>query len=210
MALPLILAGIAAGTSLISSGAQFFSGLSQKRRGRRMIDQAEKMDTTYKTPDEIGELSDDAETQLQGKSAVQKILSGDARRATSRYLKRIKNYATSGAQGLAMAGEATSMEQDSMADAVLAGEADRNIKQTRFDKAQIVEAGYKDKEFEYNKYLPYLQKMTMGQQLAGAGMKNQQGGLGNIGKSVTAGALAIGNAWEGKNEDGNDEQGKYA
>lgn len=166
----------------IGSGiAQMVMGNKQRKRGDRLINQAESERVDYKAPQSTRDQLGEAKTRSYGKSSVQKLLESDAQEASTRYAGNVKANATSGSQALAMMAKGATLENEMTRKAQLAGEEDRQRKEEALERARGEMAKAEDNEYQLNVREPYLNKLTRGEQMVGAGTQNMFGGLNTIG-----------------------------
>lgn len=160
-------------TSAILGGIQSAAGIAQYLKGKKMAKQNARPD--YVIPEEIGQNLSQAQMQaLEGLPPEQK-------KQYVENIQRQQNFGLSalGSRKAGISGLAALTQQgsDAYSDLLSKDAAARQQNLQNLMGAREQMAGFKDKEFELNKLLPFQQKAEAAQGLTGAGLQNIMGGL---------------------------------
>jgi len=160
-------------TASILGGVQSAAGIAQFLRGRSLAKQ--NIRAEYQIPPEIAQNLSQAQMQaLQGLPPEQ----------VKQYVENVQRQVGFGLTALGdrkagIAGLATLTQQgtDAYKDLLTADARARqeNLRQLMSAREQM--AGYKEKEFQINKLLPYQEKAEAAAAMQGAGLQNIMGGL---------------------------------
>lgn len=184
----------------LSSIAPLYRGISgffQQRKGNNILDNLER--PTYSTPGEISKNLDLARnqfmnTRLPGQSTAENKIEGN----TAQAIKMAQAYGQSPADIMATISNSNANENNAFNDLTTkAGERQLQDLQN-YQGALNTSADYKDKEFAYNKWMPYMADRQYGENLVGAGNKNIYGGVGDLasGTVMSGGDQALGNIFK--------------
>lgn len=175
------------GLSVIPSAYKFFSGLNQVNQGKRMRSQLVR--PTYVTPNEIFKNTDLARTQfldtrLPGQSVAENKLQGN----TGQAINLANQYGRTPAEIMSVITGANANENNSFNDLATKASERQLMDLRNYQDTLNTEAGYKNKEFEYNKWLPYVQDAQAAAAMIGAGNQNIYGGIND----ATSGLVGAG------------------
>lgn len=155
------------------------SGFMQTRKGNKILDNLTA--PTYTTPEEVNKNLSLARnqfmnTRLPGQDVAENKLEGN----TAQAIKLAGMYGKAPSDVIAAIVGANSNENAGFND--LATQASQRQQQdlANYQGALQLGADYKDKEFAYNKWMPYMNQRQYGENLVGAGNKNLYGGLGDL------------------------------
>lgn len=160
-------------TAAVLGGLQSAAGIAQYAKGRQLAKGAVR--PTYEIPKEIADNLSQAQMEaLQGLPPEQ----------VKQYVENVQRQVGFGLTALGerkagIAGLATLTQQgtDAYKDLLSADAAARQANLRQLMNAREQMAGYKEKEFELNKLLPYQEQVQAAQAMTGAGMQNIMGGL---------------------------------
>jgi len=169
--MPFPLALIPLAMSGISSISKYITGGKQKKSGEAKLNSVARPD--YKIPDGVTENQKTAKAKVYGKSGIEKLLQADAREASNKYATDVSSRATSGAQGLAMMGEAAAQERKGVREAAMVGYEDQLARDEELRNQNVAVSDQEEKAFEYNQREPYLNAQTQGNQEIAAGIQNK-------------------------------------
>ncbi len=172
--------------SAINAGINGAVGIAQYIKGQKIAKQNKR--PSYEIPSEIKDNLSQAELQaLEGLPPEQK----------QQYIENIQRQENFGLNALGdrkagLTGLATLTQQGNDAnksllsmDAAAKMENEKKLIDTRSEMA-----GFKDKQFELNKLLPFQAKSEAAQGLKGAGLQNISGALGSVTNTLENNALA--------------------
>lgn len=188
--------GIDWGGMALSSIAPIYkgvSGLYQTWKGNNLFDKLRR--PTYQTPDEIGQNTSVArsaflDSRLPGQSAAENKVQANSSQAVT----LAQQLGRSPAEIMAAITGANANANTGITNIATAAAERQKADQMNYQQALQLGADYKDKEFAYNKWMPYNQDRQYAQDLIGAGNKNIYGGLSDLtsGLAMTGGANALG------------------
>lgn len=188
MAIPLIMAGIAAGGAI----AKGIRARKLRKRGERLQKKAEQQRTDFEIPEEIMDNLDLAKNEAFGKPALQSYLEEAAQLQQADDLSAVGRYATSSADALAAATAVSSKTAGARMDAAAAGEEVRaqNMKNLYNAGAQL--ADYKAMAWDVNVNMPYLQRMQFATDMQGAGRAGEDQAINDGISSLMQAASSFG------------------
>lgn len=189
MPLPM-LAGLA--ISSIPSIFKMIQGASQLGKAKKM--KVER--PTYQTPNEVLDATS-MYRQLAGTNrlAGQSYAEDNINKSTSTSIRSAANAGGSSAQILSTIAGLNANENEATNQLQVQGAQNQMQNQGRLGQQLGVQAGYRDKEFEYNKDQPFQDAANTRSALYGAGQQNLMGGLDGLAGSATT-ALGT-NAFDG-------------
>jgi hypothetical protein len=175
-----------AGAQLGVSGYNLYQGVKQKRRGQSILDNLER--PTYTTPSGITQSTALAKNQLldsrlAGQGAAENKLSG----STSQAIDFARGSGRSAADIMAVITGTNANQNKGIVDLGVAADERQLADVLNYQKALNTESEYKDKEFAYNKWMPYMADRQYGESLVGAGATNINSSLNDI----TSGAATL-------------------
>lgn len=154
----------------------------QQAMGEASLRKADGIWQDYKTPQGIEDNLNDAQNNLNSRSMLMQMLQENADRNAANQTQNVKNAATSGAEALAGFNQVSLNQSQAMREASVTAEMERQRKRQELQSARTAQAGYKDKEWETNVNMKYLQELQKGNDLIGAGYQNKFGALNNLSK----------------------------
>lgn len=177
-------AAAGAAVDIAKFGAQIFgaakatkarNALSKEQRG--MADEYGKAKDEawedYSTPESLQAATDDARREVGGKSSIQSYMEESADIGLNRHLQGVRDFSTSGAQGLASVEGAIRAANEAKGAAAIAGQQETSAKKATLRGLQSEAAGYEDKAWEMNVNSKYLQNMQFEQDYIGAAQGNK-------------------------------------
>ena len=170
---------------LAASAVQAGVGLAQAAKGKASLKKSNR--PVYQTPEEIKKNTAMAEQEatygLGGASKQLYSQGADRSTAAALYGAGTRKAGLAGLSGVVQAGQDAALNMAAM-------DQDAQAAKKRIAMgARSEQAGYKNQEFEYNKAMPYEQKVTSAQANIGAGMQNVMGGLNT---AATVGLYGMG------------------
>ena len=145
----------------------------QQNRSAEYMEKADKLfEDKYEIPEEVGSMYKMLLNKAKGKSALQSLLEERADKRESNRISQLGQYATSGAQALAMAGKISGETGQERIDAVIAGEKERNEFLDKSAQFSNILGGYQDKAYQYNVQEPRNMYWGEANALKSAGQQN--------------------------------------
>ncbi len=183
------LTGIGVGGMALSGAADVYkmiSGIRQTRKGRRVVDdlfdRQRSGEFNYSTPEQAFQSANLAKSMylnqdMPGQTAAENKLQAN----TGQGVDMAKAMGRTPAEIMATISSLNENQNEGFTNlATAAGQ--QQIQDTLNYQAQLgTLADYKDKEWMYNTYMPFMQEMQYGQSLVGAGNKNIFGGVQDLG-----------------------------
>lgn len=183
---------VAAGAQLAGSAYNMYQGYMQRRRGQKMLDSLVR--PTYETPEQIEQATNLAKVQsmnsrLPGESEAVNRLGG----STSQAIALAKATGRSPAEIAAIISSSNKSQNDALIDLGVAGAERQQQDIARYQQMLNTLGEYKDKEFAYNEWMPYIADRQYAENLIGAGAQNMNAAFGDI----TSGVATLGSAGVG-------------
>ena len=149
-------------------------------RGNRDLRQLERERPEFEIPDSVGRMVGIAEKETQQGMAAKDIYEQDVMGATSRGIRYAESVAGSGADLLGSVSNLYSQELESLNKISLQDLMFRESASQRLQEALEMQAGYEEKAFEYNEWLPWQTKMNKASERAGMGRGMIYEGVGDM------------------------------
>jgi len=150
------LAGIAAGGQILGSVYNMYQGYMQRRKGQQLLDSLRR--PTYNTPQEALNSTNLAKNQvmnsrLAGQAEAENKLAG----STSQAIDLARASGRSPAEIMAIISGANTSQNEGLTNLAVAGDQRQQQDLVNYQNALNLAADYKDKEWAYNKWMPYQQ-----------------------------------------------------
>ena len=184
---------LVAGAIVAGVGALTKTGIGAYNlwRGNRDLRRLERERPEFEVPDSVGRMVGIAEKETQQGMAAKDIYEQDVMGATSRGIRYAESVAGSGADLLGSVSSLYSSELEALNKISLQDLMYRESASQRLQEALGMQAGYEEKAFEYNKWLPWQTKMNRASERAGMGRSMLYEGIGDtfgvVGNSMIAG-----------------------
>lgn len=149
--------------------------LSNEQRGLSAMygKKADEAWKDYETPDSLKKAANEAEMESKGKSSIQSYMEESADIGLNRHLEGVRDYATSGATGLAAVQSAVRTSNEAKRGAAIAGKQDMDGKKDVSRAMQMELASSEDKAWEMNHNQKYLQNLQLSQDNLAAAQGNE-------------------------------------
>jgi len=194
--MPLPLAAIGAGAQLAGSAYNMYQGYMQRRAGEKMLKNLVR--PTYQTPQEVNDAVNLSRVQsinsrLPGEAEAVNRLGG----STSQAIALAKATGRSPAEIAAIISSSNNNQNDALVDLGIAGSQRQQQDIGNYQQSLNLLGEYKDKEFAYNKWMPYIADRQYAENLIGAGAQNMNSAFGDI----TSGVATLGTSGVGSGGD---------
>lgn len=191
MAIPLM--AIGAGAQLAGSAYNMYQGYMQRRAGQKLLNSLVR--PTYETPQEVNDAVNLSRIQsinsrLPGEAEAVNRLGG----STSQAIALAKATGRSPAEIAAIIGSSNKNQNDALIDLGIAGSQRQQQDIANYQQMLNLLGEYKDKEFAYNKWMPYIADRQYAENLIGAGAQNMNAAFGDL----TSGVATLGSAGVGE------------
>lgn len=169
-------------SAIISAAAALTkTGIGQYNlwKGKKELRELERERPMFETPDSVGRMVGIAEKETQQGMAAKDIYEQDVMGATSRGIRYAESVAGSGVDLLSSVSNLYSQELESLNKISLQDLMYRESASQRLQEALGMQAGYEEKAFEYNEWLPWQAKMNRASERAGMGRSMTYEGIGD-------------------------------
>jgi len=184
------LAAAGLGLSAVNEIYKTISGAVQSRRGRKEWDELQERrrsgEFNYSTPEEAYKALNFSKGIYQsalmpGQAQAQNTLGAN----TSQAIELAKATGRSPAEIMSVITSANQNQNTGTTNLATSAAGFQLQNADKYQQQLQNMADYKDKEWAYNTYMPYMQDAQYAQNLIGAGAKNISGGLGGLGAVVS-------------------------
>lgn len=171
-----------AGTIIGGIGALTKTGIGAYNlwKGNKDRRELERERPEFEVPDSVGRMVGIAEKETQQGMAAKDIYEQDVMGATSRGIRYAESVAGSGVDLLSSVSNLYSQELESLNKISLQDLMFRESASQRLQRALEMQAGYEEKAFEYNKWLPWQTQMNRASERAGMGRSMLYEGVGDV------------------------------
>lgn len=171
---PAVLAALIAA---VPAMAQIGMGVKQRNEAKKLASQSPE----YETPQEVEDIMRSARKQardrnLPGTDLIEQSIGS----STGRGAAAIKNTSGSSVDSLAAITALYGMEQDRKIDLGIESARNYNRNQDVMRDALALGAGYRDKEFDFNAWQPWMAASAAASAMRGAGQQNMMRGATNL------------------------------